>query len=88
MVSFESITRMEGFSRLTREQMDAVLNNPVNFIGLSRVANSSKGSKTYAQWIRYKKGGIDVDPVFRRNAMEAEIRIASELQRQIDGFLQ
>ena len=41
-----------------------------------------------ANGINAREDGIDVDPVFRKNMMEAEARIVSELQSQIDGFLQ
>ncbi len=87
IVSMDTITRMEGFDKLTRAQQEAVLNNPINFVGLSESANTSKGAKSYADWTRYKKGGIDVDPVFRRRMMEEEVRVARLLQQQIDDFL-
>ncbi len=53
IVSMDKITRMEGFDKLTRAQQEAVLNNPENFVGLSKTANTSKGSKSYAEWTRF-----------------------------------
>ncbi len=87
IVSMDTITRMEGFDKLTRAQMEAVLNNPKNFIGLSETANTSKGAKSFADWTRYKKGGIDVDPAFRARMIEEETNVSRQLQQQIDDFL-
>ncbi len=87
IVSMDTITRMEGFDKLTRAQMEAVLNNPKNFVGLSETANTSKGAKSYTDWTRYKKGGIDVDPAFRQRMMQEEAKLARQLQQQIDDFL-
>jgi hypothetical protein len=87
IVSMDKITRMEGFDQLSRTQQEAVLNNPKNFIGLSETANTSKGAKSFSEWIEYKKGGIKVDPTFRKKMMRAETKIAGLLQQQVDAFL-
>jgi hypothetical protein len=87
VVSMDTIARMEGFDRLTKTQQLAVLNNERNFIGLSETANTSKGSKSFTDWTRYKKGGIDVDPAFRQQMMMEEARTQRLLQQQIDDFL-
>ncbi|WP_199884109.1 hypothetical protein [Anaerosinus massiliensis] len=55
IVSMDKITRMEGFDKLTYEQQLKVLNNSENFTGLSKTANTSKGSKSYEEWTAYKK---------------------------------
>ncbi|MDD9149075.1 hypothetical protein OYT88_10980 [Sporolactobacillus sp. CQH2019] len=49
IVSMDKISRMEGFDRLTEKQQLEVLNNPKNFIGLSRTANGSKQDKSYEE---------------------------------------
>ncbi|WPU97476.1 hypothetical protein SNE26_15730 [Mucilaginibacter sp. cycad4] len=87
IVSMDNITSMEGFDKLTDPQQLAVLNNKDNFIGLSETANTSKGSKSYEEWTRYKKGDIDVDPDFRNEMMQREQETAPKLQKQIDDFV-
>ncbi|WP_199502013.1 Hint domain-containing protein [Mucilaginibacter conchicola] len=87
IVPMDEITRMDGFGQLTREQQLAVLNNKENFIGLSGTANTSKGAKTYEQWTRYKKGGIDVDPAFREEMIKKTEEARQALQEQIQGLL-
>lgn len=61
----KTITKMSGFSKLTVADQIKVLNYEKNFQGVSEVANTSKGAKSFAEWTSYKKGGIDVDPEFR-----------------------
>ncbi|GEA29399.1 hypothetical protein [Clostridium diolis] len=81
---------MDGFGKLTKEQQLEVLNNPNNFIGLSKSANTSKGAKSYEEWTHYKKekiGEIEVDPEFRNRMMKKEMEIERKLQKQIDDFV-
>ena len=40
---------MEGFEKLTLKQKLDVLNYEENFIGLSKTANTSKGSNSYSE---------------------------------------
>ncbi len=87
IVSMDTIASMEGFDQLSEDQQLEVLNNPKNFIGLSETANTSKGAKSYAEWTRYNKGGIDVDPAFRQDMMQEEIVVARVLQQQIDTLV-
>ena len=87
IVSMKNITDMDGFAQLSAENQLKVLNNPDNFIGLSETANTSKGSKSYADWLEYKKGGVKVDPAFRERMMQEEIRMQQELQNQIHQLL-
>ncbi|MDN3388823.1 MULTISPECIES: hypothetical protein [unclassified Pseudoalteromonas] len=84
VVPMDKITRMKGFERLTLEQQKQVLNDPMNFIGLSKTANTSKGSKSFSEWIEYKKGGIKVSPEFREKMMKLETELELEIQRKID----
>ena len=87
IVSMDRITRMEGFEDLTREQQVKILNNSDNFIGLSRKANASKGSKTFAEWTEHKGSGTLVDPVFREKMIKIEANLETKLQQQIDDFV-
>ena len=86
IVSMKNITRMDGFNNLTFEQKLQVLNNQDNFIGLTKTANTSKGSKTYEEWTLYKKGNIPVNSEFRQEMMKLEQEMAKKLQYQIDLF--
>lgn len=87
IVSMNSITRMPGFDRLSKEQMLAVLNNRANFVGLSEAANASKGSKSFAEWVRHKSRGIDVDEGFRVRMIQEEERLRRVIQEQINSYL-
>ncbi len=90
IVSMDTITRMEGFDRLTTEQQLQVLNNRDNFVVLSEAANRSKGAKSFADWTHYKKGQpgeIAVEPAFRQRMIQEEQRMQRLLQQQIDRFL-
>lgn len=87
VVPMKQITEMKGFEKLTFEQQVEVLNFKGNFHGLSETANTSRGAKTYAEWARYKKGGIDDDPGFRSSMMERAAKLEIELQEKILGFL-
>jgi hypothetical protein len=78
---------MTNFNLLTEEQQIAVLNLQINFAALSPRANSSKGSKTYANWTRHENLGINVDPGFRREMVRKENEARQQLQAQIDEFV-
>ncbi|MCI1696866.1 DUF4280 domain-containing protein [Aneurinibacillus aneurinilyticus] len=89
IVPMDKITKMDGFGKLTEEQKLEVLNNPENFIGLSKSANTSKGSKSYEEWTHYKKdkpGQIEVDPDFRNKMIKKERELERKLQQQIDDL--
>ncbi|MPQ31906.1 hypothetical protein E4V42_10710 [Clostridium estertheticum] len=89
IVAMDKISRMDGFGNLTKEQKLKVLNNPENFIGLSKSANTSKQSKTYEEWTHYKQGKlgeIEVNPNFRIKMMKIEKDLARKLQAQINDF--
>ena len=53
---------------------------------MTKVANTSKGPKTYEQWIMYKKANIPVDPEFRSEMMRIEKTVELMIQEQIDNF--
>nr|WP_255299598.1 hypothetical protein [Bacillus wiedmannii] len=88
-MSIDRITNMDGFGNLTEKQQLEVLNNPENFTGLSKSANTSKQSKSYEEWTLYKKGTpdeIEVSPDFRSKMITREKQLERILQKQIDDF--
>ncbi|TDL77914.1 ribonuclease YeeF family protein [Peribacillus frigoritolerans] len=87
IVSMDIISKLNGFDNLSYNQQLEVLNNIENFIGLSKTANTSKGSKSYSEWTIYKKENIEIDPIFREKMMKKEIELEIKLQKQIDEFL-
>ncbi len=87
IVPMKKITEMEGFSRLTFEDQVKVLNYEPNFQGLSEVANTSKGAKSFTEWELYKKGNISVDPAFRSAMMDKAAKLEPELQQYINGLI-
>ncbi|KLA30783.1 hypothetical protein [Bacillus cereus] len=89
IVSMDRIANMDGFGNLTEKQQLEVLNNPENFTGLSKSANTSKQSKSYEEWTHYKKGTpdeIEVSPDFRSKMITREKQLERILQKQIDDF--
>ncbi|MNJ38041.1 putative deoxyribonuclease RhsA [compost metagenome] len=87
VVPMKQITEMDGFNRLTFDKQLEVLNHKPNFSPLSETANTSRGAKTYEQWTRYKKGGVDVDPDFRGSMIERSAKLEVELQEMIYSLL-
>ncbi|WP_323601736.1 hypothetical protein [Pseudomonas putida] len=83
----KKITEMESFSRLTFEGQVKVLNYEPNFQGLSEVANTSKGAKSFTEWELYKNGGISVDLAFRSAVIDKAAKLESELKQYINGLL-
>jgi len=80
------IRRLPGFDQLTSEQQDAVLNYEGNFQPLLGPLNSSKGSKTAAEWTSAL--GRAVHPGYISDMTKMEAKIKEELQQMIDGYLQ
>ena len=87
IVAMDRILQMPGFAQLSEEDMLAVLNHPDNFIGLSRAANGSKGSRTFYDWIIHSSSDTLVDPVFRERMALEELRLETELEREIQRRL-
>ncbi|EGH08050.1 MULTISPECIES: PAAR domain-containing protein [Pseudomonas syringae group] len=88
IVPMKQITEMDGFARLTFEDQVSVLNYKPNFIDLSEVANTSKGTKSFADWSIYKKIGIDVDPQFKASMIKRTAELEPELQQHIYTLLE
>ncbi|MGG0238033.1 hypothetical protein [Bacillus rhizoplanae] len=86
IVSLERMARMEGFETLTYNQQKEIANFVENFIGLSEAANTSKGSKSFADWYIYKKENILVNPEFREKMILKEKELEIKIQEMIDEF--
>ncbi|EGQ21510.1 hypothetical protein HMPREF9387_0911, partial [Streptococcus sanguinis SK340] len=87
IVSMDRIAKMEGFDKLTREQQLEILNYEDNFVGLSKSANASKGSKTYEEWTTYVKEGIPINPEFREKMIAREKELEGIIQNMIDSYV-
>lgn len=83
----KKIVCMEGFDQLSFEQQVEVLNYKKGFVGISKSANTSKGSKSFKDWVLYKKRNIEVDPKFREEMIPKEEKLEGELQELIDRML-
>ena len=83
----DRIAKMEGFDKLTREQQLEILNYEDNFVGLSKSANASKGSKTYEEWTTYVKEGITINPEFREKMIAREKELEGIIQHMIDSYV-
>ncbi|WP_148357958.1 hypothetical protein [Peribacillus simplex] len=77
---------MESFDTLTYNQQKEIANFVENFIGLSEAANTSNGSKPFADWYIYKKENIPVNPEFRGKMILKEKELEIEIQKMIDEF--
>ncbi|MEK4713588.1 hypothetical protein [Sporosarcina sp. FSL K6-5500] len=86
IVSLKKIARLEGFETLTYQQQKEISNFVENFKGLSEAANTSKGSKSFADWNIYKKENILVNPVFREKMILKEKELEIEIQKMTDEF--
>ncbi|YAR64079.1 hypothetical protein ACUIAK_20085 [Bacillus cytotoxicus] len=49
-------------------------------------ANTSKGSKSFADWYIYKKENIPVNPEFREKMILKEKELEIKIQEMIDEF--
>lgn len=87
IVPMQKITQMRGFADLTEENMLRVLNFRDNFVALSEAANTSKGTRSFYEWVTYARGGIDVDAAFRRTMMFRELELEGTLENYIDQLL-
>ena len=87
VVPMKEITQMPGFAELTEEHQLQVLNNKANFVGLSEIANTSKGAKSFEEWTEYKKLGIKVDEQFRQTMIKKADQMRPRLQGQIAQLL-
>ena len=87
IVPMDKITRLNGFDKLSEAQQLEVLNYEKNFIGLSESANTSKGAKTFQEWVEHKGLGVKVDDKFRQEMIQRGNDLEPELQGIINKFL-
>lgn len=87
IVPMQKITQMRGFADLTEENMLRVLNFRDNFVALSEAANTSKGTRSFYEWMSYARGGIDVDAAFRKTMMFRELELEGTLENYIEQLL-
>ena len=87
IVPMRKIVEMDGFDQLNDDQRLKVLNYEDNFMGLTRSANASKGSKSYAEWHTYKKENLPIREEFRQKMIKLEKGLAGILQELIDRIL-
>lgn len=87
IVPMKRIAEMDGFDALSFDDQLLVLNNPDNFIGLSRSANRSRGARHFSEWTKHEQLGIEVNPVFRQEMILKERQLEGQLQQQIDDLL-
>jgi len=87
IISMDKITSMKGFDMLTLKQQKSILNDPENFIGLSKTANTSKGSKSFKEWSIYKKKGIKVSPQFKEKMIKLENELNTKIQDKITRLI-
>jgi RHS repeat-associated protein len=78
------IKRMPGFSRLTAEQQNAILNDAWNMQGLPRRFNSSKKDQLPAQWETYD--GIPLDPAYVAASRGMQDVLLRRIQARIDAY--
>lgn len=83
IVPADRIMRMDGFSDLPKADQIDILNLQENFHGLSRSANSSRGNKSFTEWIEHASSGTQVDTALRQRMIPEETRLTEQIQRLI-----
>jgi hypothetical protein len=78
----DKIIREPGFGKLTPDQQRRVLELKENYLPLTQAANSSKGSRTMAEWFKTPIGG-NIPVKLRKVLEEAERRA----QKAIRDFI-
>lgn len=84
IVSLKKISQMKNFEKLTAEERIQIANFKDNFIGLTKTANTSKGSKTYKEWTHYVKENIKIDSTFREKMIIKEQELEKIIQAKIN----
>jgi RHS repeat-associated protein len=79
------IRQLPGFEQLTPAQQAAVLNNPINFQGLPKTFNSSKGGQLPGDWQTYK--GQPLDSAYIQRNQQLQQQIQQHLQDQVNSFI-
>ncbi|WP_081414980.1 WXG100 family type VII secretion target [Ectobacillus panaciterrae] len=81
IVPMKVITEMDGFDMLPREQQIEVLNLDVNFVGLGKPTNASKGAKDWSTWLGHPGYG-EVPENIRLEMLERE-KVAKEAIKKV-----
>ncbi|WP_415918583.1 hypothetical protein [Staphylococcus warneri] len=84
IVPFKEITKMDNIEKLSFDEIKDILNYRKNFIGLSKIANSSKGSKSYQEWRVYRKENLSINKEFREKMIRKENLLYNEIQQKIN----
>lgn len=87
IVPMQTLTRMDGFDKLTPQQKLDLLNDPANFMGLSKNANASKGALSWQDWPQHKSKGWPVDRQLRITMIRKEQEMYLRMQAKIDAML-
>ena len=87
IVSMKKVVEMPGFSQLSAEQKEEVLNLKDNFIGLGKPTNASKGAKSWTEWRGHSVLGEVPDSV-RKEMLEKERKAKLALQKAIKEGLE
>ena len=87
IVPLKEIRKMPGFKQLSFKQQQVVANYRRNFIGLTKSANTSKGSKSWAKWWGHKKSKTPVKQSFRTKMLKKERKVRGQLQIMINNLL-
>lgn len=87
IVPYEEIRKMPGFAQLSAELQQEIVHTKGNFAALSEAANTSKGSKSFAEWTRHDRLNLEVDPVWRKQMIDAEAKMRIVVQNRIDALL-
>lgn len=87
IVSMDRITKMDGFEKLSEVDQIKLLNYQENFVGLSEIANKSKGAKSFSEWTEYKKLNIKVSDEFRVKMILQENHLEIQIQQKIKELL-
>ncbi|MGZ9501596.1 DNA/RNA non-specific endonuclease [Staphylococcus epidermidis] len=84
IVPFKEITKMDNIEKLSYDEIKEILNYRKNFIGLSKIANASKSSKSYQEWTVYRKENLPIKKKFREKMIEKENFLYDEIQQKIN----
>lgn len=81
------IAKLDGFNKLTREQMTAIIQDTMdlgNLQPLPKSLNASKGSRIGIEW-EVAKGG-PLDPVYVANLREYQSTMRALIETQIAAY--
>lgn len=83
IVPVNEIVRMPGFADLPKDTQVAILNMPINFLGVSREVNASRGTRSWEDWRGHSRFGPVPESV-REGMILRERRVRLRIQQSID----